>query len=387
MNRPRAVLLHPPFSAYGGGECVAAWVAQVLQETHDLTIVGERRAVLEQIDGRFGTQLAAAPVTLIRKSLHNRLLKSLPGGNTLAFYRHLAVLNRWHRHWRPDLWVCTEYPAWMPVRGLQYLHYPRQPDGPCSPDNREHLHWKQRLSRDWLLRRPAVVTAVPPHAHLTVANSHWTAAGLSAFGLPGPTVIHPPVPPLPAGLPWTERENRVVLLGRWSPEKRMELAVEIVGRARATGAGDLRLSLVGFWSNTPRLETITKRRRLSRPWVDWHENQPRASVADLLGRSRYGLHCMQEEHFGIAIAELLTAGCIPVVHDSGGAREIQTDSALRYRDADEAARILVGLIRSPDHTLRLHASCRPQGMQFSPDRFVGAIRPLLHEVSAPGQIR
>lgn len=382
MTRPRALLLHPPFSAYGGGECVAAWVAQCLLPSHDVTIISERRASLAKADERFATQLAGPAVTLVRRHLNPTWLKRLPGGNTLAFFLHLRALDRLHHAWRPDLWVCTEYPTWLPARGLQYLHYPRQPDGPYSLDGKNYPHWKQRLSRDLLLRSRTVTSAVPPAAHLTVANSAWTAAGVAALGLPQPHVVYPPVPPMPPGLLWSQRENRVVLLGRWSPEKRLEWAVEIVERARALGAGDLRLSLVGFWSNHSQAAARALRRRISRPWVDWHENLPRDAVGELLGRSRYGVHCMELEHFGIAIAELLTAGCVTLVPDSGGAPEIQTDPGLRYHDAEEAARLLTDLARDPDRAEGLHAACRAQGLLFSPERFVAALRPLLAAVGA-----
>jgi glycosyltransferase involved in cell wall biosynthesis len=114
--------------------------------------------------------------------------------------------------------------------------------------------------------------------------------------------------------------------------------------------------------------------------VDWHEGLPRDAIAELLGRSRYGLNCMQAEHFGIAIAELLTAGCVTLVHDSGGAPEIQDDPGLRYREADEAARLLVRVIGAPDDGQRLHHASRARGLRFSPTRFVASLRPLLDAV-------
>ena len=47
---------------------------------------------------------------------------------------------------------------------------------------------------------------------------------------------------------------------------------------------------------------------------------------------------------GIAVAEYLKAGCIPVVPDVGGPSEIVDDPELEFRDVDGAAGILAKLL-------------------------------------------
>ena len=41
---------------------------------------------------------------------------------------------------------------------------------------------------------------------------------------------------------------------------------------------------------------------------------------DLFARAKVGLHTMKEEHFGISIVEMMTAGLITIAHASGGPR-------------------------------------------------------------------
>ncbi|PSP77006.1 hypothetical protein BRC81_11745 [Halobacteriales archaeon QS_1_68_20] len=63
-------------------------------------------------------------------------------------------------------------------------------------------------------------------------------------------------------------------------------------------------------------------------------------VEQLLDRSRVFLHSMENERFGIATVEGLDHGCVPVVHDSGGQREIVPDPAFRFRTRRECVRAI-----------------------------------------------
>ncbi len=58
----------------------------------------------------------------------------------------------------------------------------------------------------------------------------------------------------------------------------------------------------------------------------------------LLAKAKVYVHCAQNEHFGITIVEAMAAGCVPVVHNSGGPKEIVSDDVgFRWSDLDEAA--------------------------------------------------
>src|SRR5207244_11868431 len=53
---------------------------------------------------------------------------------------------------------------------------------------------------------------------------------------------------------------------------------------------------------------------------------PLRKVKDILGKAKVYVHSALNEHFGITIVEAMAAGCVPVVHISGGARELVTTS-------------------------------------------------------------
>jgi glycosyltransferase involved in cell wall biosynthesis len=65
-----------------------------------------------------------------------------------------------------------------------------------------------------------------------------------------------------------------------------------------------------------------------------HLDKPLDARVDLLKSSKVFLHAAIAEGFGGVIAEAMAAGCIPVVHDSGGPSEY-VPKKWRYNDFEE----------------------------------------------------
>ena len=47
-------------------------------------------------------------------------------------------------------------------------------------------------------------------------------------------------------------------------------------------------------------------------------DQPRSEILKIFMKARVGLHTMRDEHFGIAIVEMMSAGLVTIAHASGG---------------------------------------------------------------------
>ena len=52
--------------------------------------------------------------------------------------------------------------------------------------------------------------------------------------------------------------------------------------------------------------------------VEFLVGQPRDTILQIFSKSKVGLHTMKEEHFGIAIVEMMSAGLVTIAHASGG---------------------------------------------------------------------
>ena len=84
---------------------------------------------------------------------------------------------------------------------------------------------------------------------------------------------------------------------------------------------------------------------------------------------------MENEHFGIAVAELVRGGAIPFVHDSGGPVEVVGGRReLRFQDTVTGAAALSAVVRNPSLQLELRRFLAEHGKLFSPAEFRGSLR-------------
>ena len=66
------------------------------------------------------------------------------------------------------------------------------------------------------------------------------------------------------------------------------------------------------------------------PTVDYSQ------MNQIFEESGFFIHSIRYEPFGIVTVEAISKRCIPIVHDSGGQKEIVSVDKLRYRDINEA---------------------------------------------------
>lgn len=79
----------------------------------------------------------------------------------------------------------------------------------------------------------------------------------------------------------------------------------------------------------------------------------RTQVLDILSRSKLYIHTKHDEHFGISTVEAIDNGCLPVVHDSGGSREIVPYKDLRFSGIYDAISKITSLLSSYSETRKM----------------------------------
>ncbi len=131
------------------------------------------------------------------------------------------------------------------------------------------------------------------------------------------------------------KQDVVVTAARASPEKRLELFWK-VARTRP------QYQFVMLLTRNPALEEYSRSLSNESPSNGRTIfNASRETYQRILGEARVYIHLMEDERFGITIVEAMSAGCVPVVHDSGAPREIvDSEVGFRWKEMEDLPKII-----------------------------------------------
>lgn len=381
----RILVIHPRLQPPGGGEAVGAWTLQALQSRHEVTLATTRPVDWGAIDRYYGTAIDPRRVRVALLPRLRRLLVDVQP--TTAALVEGAVHFRWARSLAPehDLILSTSNEWDFGRPGIQYIHFPRM----YLPRPDHDLRWYHLgggMVRAYT-RLCLALGGVDPAGvarNLTLANSAWTARHFEARHGGEARVLYPPVPGDFPEVPWDERTAGFLIVGRISPEKRIEDAVEIVRRVREAGH-DVRLDVVGAPGDPAYVARVRGMVERDAAWLGWHTGLARAEYARLLATRRFGIHAMRDEHFGIAVAELLRAGCVPFVPTSGGPREIVgEDPALLFGSVEEGVARVRALLESPSELAKVRLRLEARRGLFGVERFMAELLAAVESFGSPG---
>lgn len=226
-------------------------------------------------------------------------------------------------------------PPSLPV--LSYVFYPRSARAlsPAADIHRPEVatpRWSRaRLERPALRLLYRTVRAWPNHR--VVCMTRFTREAVRRHdGVTGDlSVIYPPVDLDDYASSATERRPAVVTVGRFTPAKRQLEQLRI-----AAALPELTFDVVGFVSDRGYFEECRRyaaQHRLAN--VRLHPDASFDRMVELLRTARYFLHTTINEPFGLTAVQATAAGCLPVVHDSGGQRETVPEAMLRYQRFDD----------------------------------------------------
>ena len=376
--KKRILLVQQTLQPPGGASAVAAWILQALRDKYDLTVLTHDPVCLDALNRFYGTSLCEADVSILYPPRLIRKVLSLdPGEGSIQPAAYLMRMCRRIRH-RFDLVMAAGMEE-MDIGGpgILYVHYPHL--ARFWQEYRDSSVGLRGLLRDrtrpWILLSGYSIERMKQATILT--NSDWTGDRIrEAYGIHAQTV-YPPVTRCISPLSWESRDNSFVCAGRLNARKRMDWVIAALGQVRRSHP-DIRLHLVGTRDEGPEASSyyqeLAELAARNSEWVHLHEDLSRDRLLDLMGRSRYAIHALQDEHFGIAPAEALMAGCVTFVHDSGGQVEIVgRDSRLCYKD-DDAVEKISTVLASPESQLSLGRSLAARRDLFTVERFMTEIR-------------
>eukprot|EP00536_Pseudo-nitzschia_multiseries_P007867 jgi/Psemu1/196649/e_gw1.190.83.1 len=246
-------------------------------------------------------------------------------------------------------WMRRCFPATTTTRILAYVHYPT-----ISTDM---MAWEWERDRDNRSIQRRIRTCIKlayyyffavaygltgSLADLVMVNSTWTYNHIHAlwrFGMRDRKqrqpieIVYPPcrVPDRQQ----QQRENTIVSIGQFRPEKNHKLQIEALSVLLKTHpeicttaddkkqSSPVKLLLIGSCRNDADRGRVEELRKMVKDLelgdhVVFNINPPYSELQASMFRAKIGIHTMRQEHFGIGIVEMMAAGLLTIAHDSGG---------------------------------------------------------------------
>jgi glycosyltransferase involved in cell wall biosynthesis len=385
---PRVAVVHPQLVPGGGSEAGAMWTLQALQDESRLTLVTMGRPDLESLNRKYGT-------TVDENKLDGRFLR-LPPGTRKRFdaLRGFRLARYCRRHALDfDVLISAYNVMDFGVAGIQSIA-----DFSFDDALRRELHsangaaggalTKASLGRSLYLGLARALAGSRGDGwkrNLTVANSEWTRDLLrERFGVAS-DVVYPPVAGGFPAVPWNEREDGFVFIGRLVPEKGVRRVIEILGDVRREKP--VHLHIIGRRERNAYAREVEELCRRNRDWIHLEGEKYGPEKAEFLARHKYGISGCRNEAFGIAVAEMVKAGSLVWVPDGGGQKEIVAHPGLIYSGRGHAAALILAALGEPaaEAALRYHLEARAD--LFSSGRFVEEMRGIVRGFLSEKHVR
>jgi glycosyltransferase involved in cell wall biosynthesis len=380
----KVLLVQPSLEPLGGGNAVAVWIIEALKRENSVSVLTWAPVSVAAINRFFGTSLVSSDFSVYcAPRLIRGLIELDPDPHSL---QRFSLLMRLCKRMKDDydVVITANGEADLGCRGIQYVHYPWFPRFEPICQQFVDLPWYQRLwgivrgqYRPWM--EISGYSFERMKKNLTLVNSDWTGIKCrESYGIET-TTVYPPVPGLFPDVPWEEREDGFVCIGRISGEKRLEKIIDILSEIRLRGGKDIHLHIIGTpGHDMDYYRQVVKKVRENASWVFLNENLSREELVNLVSKHRYGIHAMHGEHFGIAVAEMVKAGCIVFVPSEGGQIEIVGgDERLMYETAEEAVEKILCVMNNSDKQASLRDYLSSRKGLFSAEAFVCRIREIV----------
>ncbi len=385
--RPRILLVHSRIRPHGGSNGVLVWTLQALRRDFDVTLLTWQPFDLAAMNRYFGTSLEPSDfrVSHVNPAIR-RLIELDPDPGTVQPYSYLMrICKKMVNDF--DLLFTTHNEADLGAPSMQYVHVPAFAHVYSKVIHSLDVSLTAKLSalgrgtvRPWMLLSNFSFDRMKQN--VTIVNSDWTGRWFQhVYQVPTITVYPPAAGEFP-NVPWEDREDGFVVIGRLNPNKRSHWCLRVLEIVRRSFPR-ITLHIIGstsaFWDEASYYKKLILLIKTNAAWVTLHENVSREKLQQIVSRQRYGMHAMRDEHFGMAPAEMVLAGCIPFVHNSGGPPEIVgQDLRLIYDSAEDAAKKILYVLRSPAEQAHIRAGLALRKDLFRPEAFMAGI---LREVS------
>ena len=366
----KAVVIHHTLNTLGGETTVAIETIESLHQLgYEVKLVTVQPPDLERIEKSYGKKIhieeirSLLPFKLGYFSLYQRLLTMFAA---TGFKDSDIIIN--------TQGTALPYRISPSVAYILYLYFPTflmSSSGIYGSNKyRKSVFWRAYFKPySSITRYLAKQASMRPNMILTISKFSSEAIR-QAFPNVNPHILHPPVDierfSHAYHQPMNTRELKVLVVSRFSPEKRIENAIKIAQGLK----GKVKFQIIGSLAPANRsyfkgLQQMVEMHGLIHS-VSLSPNASNQELIDSMSKSMIYLHTMIGEHFGVSIVEAMAAGLIPIVPAYGGCSEIVPPHQ-QYHTLEEAADLIANNVKHANDERRIQM--HELSMRYSPANF------------------
>lgn len=383
LRKPQRLVIGHPFIGRGGSEARVMWLIEALKRDFDVTVMTTGGWDLPALNSYYGTRVAQeevkvriAPVPFFVRHLNAAALR---GACFQRFARQIAG----EYDIRVSAYNTTDWglPALHFIADFSWHKQIREQFHPPSPGliYRNTMARRAYLTVAGVYGRPSDRDVL--RDDMVIANSCWSAKIVKQFcGVDCCAIVYPPVSAEFPSVPWENKEQAFVMIGRIAPEKQIERAVAILEAVRQRGHA-IQFHLCGPIENDTYGRSIAK---ICRERSDWIIQEGRVSgtrKAQILSHCRFGIQTSGAEGFGIAVAEMAKAGAIVFASSGGGQTEVLDNPDLLFSSVDDAADKICAVLSNAEKQRALCSYIAHRTEMFSAERFMLAAQTQVKEAA------
>ncbi|RPJ36874.1 MAG: glycosyltransferase family 1 protein [Deltaproteobacteria bacterium] len=378
LSARRTVAVVHPYLRWGGSEACALWAIEALKKDYDVTLITGGGADLIEKNRFYGTNIQPDEIhcEVISPAL---VFRKIRGFHAIRDFKLVRYCQK--NADRFDVMFSLYNSICFGKKGIQYILDPTFNSEWLNriagdPSGIKGFFYKDTPLRKlylWIGDRLTGSSLEEIQGNLTIVDSDWTASAVKTFlGISAETV-YPPVPQEFPQTNWAEREDGFICLGRINYEKRIGDIIVILEKVRALGR-NIHLHIIGTIGDQRYLQSLKPLITKNKDWVFLNTNVSNQEKTQLLVSHKYGIHGRANEPFGIAVAEMVRAGCLVWVPGGGGQVEIVAHADLTYSNIEEAAHKVNSVMMDEPRQDMLRGHLKQRMLQFSTDRYAEGIR-------------
>jgi len=206
---------------------------------------------------------------------------------------------------------------------------------------------------------------------LALTNSTFTARKIVEYLKIEPLVVPPPVDvnKFYSNRSWSDREDKVVTVGVFTPFKRHHLLMEVarqLPKVQFVIIGTIHEDHKGYYEtlSTQKSDNVTIRQDIS--------------FEEELASAKVYVH-LSPEPFGISVVEAAASGCIPIVYHIGGPAESLGDASLKWKDLKQLSTLINEMIKNENLWPELSERAKKKSLEFDTSIFEARIRNIVKE--------